>query len=432
MRINVKTLFAFALASLLLGFLAHSYLGRGRVWRDQDFHGYYFTAQIFHDNPHANIYEGAGKRNPIAQSAPSDSVISTYAKSAGVSEVGPYVYPPLLADLFVPLSRIPVSQAAVLWRACNLAFVLVSVLLLARMMRISTLSFEFVALAMAGYCFFPISEGIMIGNATVLMFVLWTAGIAAYFDGRVVLSAAIFALATAFKVTPILLFPLFIVWKDRRWIVSYIAASIGLVVAMIGINGWQTVRIYPSVMSSMNSGLPIFINKALGSLVAWIYYGRVLSLESAQMISANEPSSLVIATTAVNGIFYLICLFLVWRTRHIERASRAVTIAVFGLITTCLSPAPYRYAYTVAFIALAIYWVRTLRAPRTQPLRALLLTFTTFTLGVLFFDLAAEAPLPRFIQIVLAALWIVFTVLFSIDALYHASEDERVSEATTA
>jgi hypothetical protein len=59
-----------------------------------------------------------------------------------------------------------------------------------------------------------------------------------------------------------------------------------------------------------------------------------------------------------------------------------------------------------------------------------LLTLTTFTLGVLFFDLAAAAPLPQFCKIILVSLWIVFTVLFSVDALYHASDDEQAHEAT--
>lgn len=429
---KVKILFAFALASLLLGSLAHSYMGRGSASQNDDFHVYYFAAQILHDNPHANLYDGVSKGNIIGQNAPDNSAISTYAKSAGVGGVMLYLYPPLLADLFVPLSRIPVSQAAVLWRACNLMFVLATVFLIARMMRISVLSFEFVALAVAGYCFFPISESILVGQAAVIMLALWAAGMAAYCDGRIVLSAVIFALATAFKVTPILLFPLFIIWKDRRWIVSYLGASIGFVAAMIAVNGWQTVRSYPAAMSSMSGGMPIFINKALGSLVAWIYYGRVLSMDSVRILGGNEPSSLAIAKTSVNGIFYLLCLFLVWRSRHIERASKTIIIAVFGLITTCLSPAPWRYAYTVAFIALAIYWVNTLRAPRTQTYRVVLLTLTTFTLGVLSFDLAAGAPLPRFIQIVLASLWVVFTVLFSLDALYHASKDEQAHEAATA
>jgi len=427
---EIKILFAFALASLLAGSLLQRYLGRGSSTPNDDFYVYYFAAQIVHDNPHANLYADVIKGDPLAEDAPIDSEIYTHAKSAGVGGVMVYLYPPLLADLFVPISRIPVFQAAALWRAFNLTLVLASVLLLARMLRISILSFEFVALALAGYSFFPIHEAIWTGQAAIVMLALWMAGVAAYCDGCVVLSAAIFALATAFKVTPILLLPLFFIWKDRRWIVSYLAASTGLVAAMVAINCWQTVRIYPSVMSAMSSGIPTSGNKALGSLVAWIYYGRIFTDESALAIIASEPHGLLIAAKAVSGAFYLLCLFLVWRSRPIERASRVVTIAVFGLITACVSPVPWRHGYSVAFIALAIFWVKALRAPRPRILHAVLLTLTTFTLGVLFFDLAAAAPLPQFCKIILVSLWIVFTVLFSVDALYHASDDEQAHEAT--
>jgi hypothetical protein len=426
---EIKILFAFALASLLAGSLLQRYLGRGSSTPNDDFYVYYFAAQIVHDNPHANLYADVIKGDPLAEDAPIDSEIYTHAKSAGVGGVMVYLYPPLLADLFVPISRIPVFQAAALWRAFNLTLVLASVLLLARMLRISILSFEFVALALAGYSFFPINEAIWTGQAAIVMLALWTAGVAAYCDGRVVLSAAIFALATAFKVTPILLLPLFIIWKDRRWIVSYLAASTGLAAAMVAINGWQTIRIYPAVMSAMSSGIPTPGNKALGSLVTWIYYGRIFTENSARAIIASEPHGLLFAAKAVSGTFYLLCLFLVWRSRRIDRASKAVTVAVFGLIAACVSPVPWRHGYSVAFIALAILWARALRAPRPRILQSVLLTLTTFTLGVLFFDLAAATSLPQFCKIILVSLWIVFTVLFSVDALYHASDDEQAQEA---
>jgi hypothetical protein len=52
-----------------------------------------------------------------------------------------------------------------------------------------------------------------------------------------------------------------------------------------------------------------------------------------------------------------------------------------------------------------------------------LLTLTTFTLGSLFFDLASQAPLPQFCKILLAASWVVFSVLFCLDALFHGDAD---------
>jgi hypothetical protein len=126
------------------------------------------------------------------------------------------------------------------------------------------------------------------------------------------------------------------------------------------------------------------------------------------------------AAKAVSGAFYLLCLFLVWRSRRrLDRPSRAAAIAVFGLVTACVSPVSWRHGYAVALIALAIFWVKAIRAP-PRVLHAVLLALTTFTIGSLFFDLASQAPLPQLFKIVLAASRVVFSVLFCLDTLFHA------------
>jgi len=58
-----KRLFAFALASLLISSLAQRYLGHIMPEPDLDFYNYYFAAQVVHDNPHANLYQGATDKN---------------------------------------------------------------------------------------------------------------------------------------------------------------------------------------------------------------------------------------------------------------------------------------------------------------------------------------------------------------------------------
>jgi hypothetical protein len=105
----------------------------------------------------------------------------------------------------------------------------------------------------------------------------------------------------------------------------------------------------------------------------------------------------------VSGAFYLLSLFLVWRSRRqLGRESRAAAVAVFKLVTASVSPVSWRHGYTVALIALAIFWEKALRNP-PRVLHAVLLTLTTFTLGPLIFDLAAQAPLPQLRKILLAA-----------------------------
>ena len=263
------------------------------------------------------------------------------------------------------------------------------------------------------------------------MLALWTVGIVAYFDDRMILSAAAFAFATAFKVTPILIVPLFFIWKDKKWLVSYLAISLGLVAAMVAINGLHTTSAYASVISSMSSGFPASYNKNLGSLVAWAYYGSLVpSFGSAQETMANPPRALAIVAKAASGAFYLSCVLLVWRSRRrLDRTSKAATIAVFGIVTACVSPVSWVHGYSVALIVLAIFWVKALRTP-PRVFHAVLLALTTFTLGSFFFDLATRAPLPQFCKILLAASWVVFSVLFCLDVLYHANAEGQTDRAS--
>jgi Glycosyltransferase family 87 len=423
-RFGSKIFFVLALGSLLVSSLAQRYMGANEKVsnRNIDFYVYYFAAQVVHDNPHANLYAGATGENPQARYATGDSELSEHAKLVGANSAMFYIYPPLLADLLVPLSQVPSHIAASVWCSLNLVLVFMSVFFLARMQQIPILSFEFVALTWAAYSFFPINEAIFVGQITIVMLVLWAVGILAYSEDRMILSAAAFALATAFKVTPILILPLFFIWKDRRWLLSYLTISLGLVAMMVGINGLPIVSAYPSVVSAMGDGIPYALNKTIGSLVAWVYYGRVFTFGSALDLMPQPPHALSVVAKTISGAFYLACLFLVWRRPQVLRTHRAATIAVFGLVTACVSPVSWRHGYTVAFIALAIFWVRVLRN-RSRAIQVVLLTATTVALGCVFFDLAVEANVPQVCKILMSASWVVFSVLFCLDALYHTNAD---------
>lgn len=420
-----KYLFAFALASLLASTLMQRYMGHASSGADVDFYDYYFAAQVIHDNPHADLYEGATSGNPQLRSSPVNSALAVHARAAGFSDIELYLYPPLLADLLAPFSQLSPHLAAVLWRAFNLSLVLVSVLLLAHMLRTPILSYPFATLLFAAYCFWPIHEAIAQGQIAIVMLALWALGIAAYYDNRVVLSAAAFAFATVFKVTPILLLPLFFLWKDRRWIVSYFTVLLALAVSMLAFNGLPTVSVYAKVMSGMGGGLPALQNKSISSLVSWLYFGKIFTLDSAHVIMADPPHFLSAISKAASGLFYLACLFFAWRNcRRFDRVAKARVVAVFGLAIACISPVSWRHGYCVALLALAILWAEALRTtPRIYHLA--LLTLTTFTIGSLFFDLAAGASLPHFLQTIFAASWIVFSVLLCIDALIYAAPDAQ-------
>jgi hypothetical protein len=428
--VEIKALFAFVLASLLISSLAQRYLGHLMPSPDLDFYDYYFAAQAVHDNPHADLYAGATDGNPQLRSAPVGSELSAHARAAGFDDIEFYLYPPLLADILAPFSQLPPHLAAALWRALNLALVCASMLMLARMLHVPVLSLEFAALAVGAYCFWPVHESVSLGQVGIVMLALWAVGVVAYCDGRLLLSAGAFALATSLKVTPILILPLFLIWKDRRWLVSYLAILLGLIAAMAAINGPQDLSVYAKVMSAMGGGLPAMQNKSLSALVTWAYYGKLFTLNSARLVMTNPPHVLSILAKAISGAFYLLCLFLVWRNRRqLDQASKTGVIAVFGLVTACVSPVSWRHGYAVALIPLGIFWVKALRnSPRV--LQAVLLALTTITIGSLFFDLAAQAPLPQLLKIILASTWIVFSVLFCVDFLAHSGGHDAGSIET--
>jgi hypothetical protein len=260
---------------------------------------------------------------------------------------------------------------------------------------------------------------------TIVLLALWVIGLAAYFDDRMFLSGAAFALATAFKVSPVLVVPLFLIWKDKRWLASYTVISFGLLLTMISYNGIHTVSLYPLVISAMSAGLPTPSNEGLSSLIGWVYYGKPLDMHSAQIALAGMDKGLAVVAKLACLAFYLVSLFLVWRNRKLGRTSRVATIAVFSLVIACVLPVSWRHGYAPAFAALAIFWVRTLRRPGRM-LHVVLLSLTTFTLGTLIPDrVATVAALPQFCKMLLAASWVVFSTLFSLDALSHGRSDSQ-------
>src|ERR1019366_4004166 len=91
--VECKTLFAFALASLLISSLAQRYLGHVMPDPDLDFYDYYFAAQVVHDNPRADLYAGATDGNPeLHLDPPIDSALSVHARAAGFDGVEFYLY----------------------------------------------------------------------------------------------------------------------------------------------------------------------------------------------------------------------------------------------------------------------------------------------------------------------------------------------------
>lgn len=416
-----RALFAGVLLCVALSSLSRQYLGQtsAKLWA-KDFFVYYLAAQVERDDRHADLYQGATAGNAQGRFPPPDSELSKHARAAGFESTELYIYPPLLADMMTPLARFSPRIASDIWCILNLALVFASTYLIARLLRIPVVHSQFALLTMAAFCFFPIQEAISVGQVTIVMLALWTIGIVAYFENLTLISAAAFALATLFKLTPVCVLPLFIIWKDRRWIASYLSILTGLALSMIALNGLSVVKECAIVIAGMSSGIPHWANKSISSVATWCFYGKVLEGNQSITVAADASPILLLITKLLSGVFFLSCLALVWRKRNDAdgRNLRTATLAIFAMVSACVSPVSWRHGYSVVFIALAILWTAALRRG-ARALHVILLSLSTVTLGTIFADACVQGPLPQACKVLLASLWVVFSVLLCLDALYH-------------
>jgi Glycosyltransferase family 87 len=418
----VKALFALVVAMLLASSIGQRYLGHVMDAPDLDFYVYYLTAQVVHVDAKANLYAGTLDGSPLLRNAAPDTPLGQQATLNSVHGTEFYLYPPLLADLIAPVSKLSLPKAAVLWRCFNLAFVLLSMILIANLLNLRLLSAEFAVLVVLAFTFWPVHETIVLGQVAILIMFLNLVCILAYRDGRIILSALALALATWLKVTPVLIVPLFFIWRDRKWITWYLASATTLLAAVWLINGWPNLHAYLQLTAAMGGGLPTEQNKNIESIVTWLYYGKLFTLPTVQAILRSSSPVLPPLPALINKILtalaYVVCLFLVWRRRTAASLSeRLLIIGIIAIVASTLPPVSWRHGYTIAFFPLAYLWIHHLRQPGSRR-QVILLTLTSITLGSLIFDLAARAHLPMILRIVCVSTWTIFSLLLAFDVLW--------------
>jgi hypothetical protein len=290
--------------------------------------------------------------------------------------------------------------------------------MIARTVRVRWVSFEFATLTLAAFSFYPIHETIYFGQIMIVLLALWSLSVLAYQEGHIVLSACALAFATGLKVTPILAVSLFVLWNDRKWLLSYLAAGTGIFAALAAINGTETLRAWVHILPSMSGLEPAAVNKNISSVLSWIYYGRLFDQDSMLMVISAPPPMLMIAAKVACAVFLLGCLYPVWRNRmRMGRDERGIAMAVIALATITVSPVSWRHAYALASLPLALVWARTLRqsAPVWQ---SLLLALTTVSLGTPIFDRAAAMTVSPFAQVFFASVWVMSSVAFCLTTLW--------------
>ena len=418
-RSTVVTLFTIVVLSLLASSLLQRYLGHVLDTPDNDFMVYFVEAKMVHDAPHAPMYLTALQGNPQLRWAPADSDIARRAQAAGLNGIQLYLYPPALADLLVPAVRLPPQRAAALWRVVNLAVVLLCVALLTRAAGLRIRSLQAGLLLFCTYAFWPVHEAVAQGQITIILFGLWTLGTVAYARRWVGVSALAFALATWFKVSPVLLVGVLLIFQDWKWLRDYLVACTAIGAFILRYNGWANLKTSFTVLQNMGAGVPATANKCISALLWWIRLGYPATPSQARvLIQQPQPVLFLLLCKVLSAGFLVYCLLLVYQRRNrYTPADRAIVLAAFALVVSVVSPVSWRHGYVIAIPLLALLWMRALASPAVSVVRAAALTLTTVTMGSLCFDLGSQAHLPAPLPLLLASTWVVFCLVLCVDTL---------------
>ena len=150
----------------------------------------------------------------------------------------PSTLPSALAVL--PVSSLPPLQAKRWWLVANLAFLLLSLLLLSRMTRVGWIR---VAL-LAFLAFVPLRENFLLGQMHILVLLLITIAAWFYFRESSILSGISLAAAAALKIYPAL-FLVYFLWR-RQWraVVGLISGLMGIATACLYLFGTNACLLY--------------------------------------------------------------------------------------------------------------------------------------------------------------------------------------------
>ena len=180
-----------------------------------------------------------------------------------------YIYPPLLAILFLPLTALSLGQAAQVWFLFNLALYGLTLAILAKSTGLDTLKENIAPLILLAFLFAPVLFTLHKGQVNIVILFLLALTYWFYKRGNLTWAGVSLACATMIKVVPGLLI-LYFLWK-REYVVVW--AAIGTI-AIIGILGLMIAgpsvhhTFFSSVLPALDVPRPNPSNQSLGGYLS--------------------------------------------------------------------------------------------------------------------------------------------------------------------
>lgn len=346
-----------------------------------DFDVYYSGAILVHEGLGSQLYAGADDgTDPQKKPAAIGTPIELAAHSQGITGVDYYLYPPLLADMLTPLTHVAVRAASHIWIAINLGLLLATATCLATLIEVPLASLQGGLLLLALFCFSPVVDCISYGQITIFLLFLWALATLLHAKGHSTWSGVAFALAAAIKLTPAIVLIPFIVWRNRKWTISFLTSFCAFGAATLYFNTSSTLILYfRRITPAMSRGIPQIPNLSISS-------GTQLMLAALRGIPIYPdptilPAKIVLAAKIVSISLTLALLFLIARIgRNLDKKNQIVILALLALASPLLSPVSWLHAYATAFIAFAVLWSEALRLQFSYRYLTLL-TIASITIG---------------------------------------------------
>jgi hypothetical protein len=289
-----------------------------------------------------------------------------YAAAAkiGVGKTMQFNYPPLVAVVMKSFARLPFRPA---WRLWLLLIWISLALAIPIMLRLVAQPISVAALLTAWLAALPLGalhSNILLGQVGTFLLLLWTAGIYLAWrrsDGG---SALIFAAATLLKLTPVLVVPVFIIYRRWKWLAAYIGFTAALSLLGIWGSSWSVNRYYvTSVLPTMSCGTPGVSNSSLFAAVYHWFLGTV-PLEE-HLVPFLPKYSCAIAKLLSVSVYGFV-LFCIWRRRS-EQKLVGSCLAIL-LVSLAISPVTWFHHYMIALLPLVWLWSAQLSDPSRRHL----------------------------------------------------------------
>ena len=383
--------------------------------RGVDFSAYYLAGKVVSENPAESLYVlpllPDGRMNLNAETSAS-SPWSAAAVRYQVPFAAPYIYPPLLAVLMMPMVHLPFATALATWNILTILLAAASLFLTLDAGRVRLNPRLALILGVGLFSYYPLIDNLFFGQIGGVILFLLAAGVWLLTRGRITLSALSFALATAIKLTPILAVPVLIFHRKWRWLAAYAAWMFALLLLSLGQAGWPAhQQFWHKALPSIASGTPVCQNLSLIAFIQELFLGHV-------PLGATPPATLPPHAAAVSRLvgllIYLFILGRLYLRRHEAELSRdLVLIALLGIV---ISPIAWTHYYTIALLPFLYLWCR----DQARTNRTLLLLFLAIaTNAVQLVRLPTTNPT---LQLIFAAIIPALTLTLIYQALTPADD----------